>query len=258
MEKEQMMMTMIKTNKIIVTLLLSLILCNRIIAQKVDSTNCIILIKDLQTNKSIDSAIISLEYIKGELNIGLVDSCTHIKLELGMEYAITIEKHGYSFLKEKFNIIKEPDRLDFIKTFYLAPIEESVSLLPVFLFKKNSCNFMDKSKIKEDLEWFIPWLKEYPQYALEIEGFTDINEKDQEVLSLKRAEVIQKLLVKGGIEKKRILINTNHKAYQPYIFINSQEGVKRGTIADEKTILTDDKNYLRQYNRRVSCSLKMR
>jgi outer membrane protein OmpA-like peptidoglycan-associated protein len=83
--------------------------------------------------------------------------------------------------------------------------------IPTVYFKENSLEINTDSLVlrhesKEFMKFLSDLLSDNPTMVLEIMGNCDRKEKNKEELSLKRAEVIQKMLCDAGFEKARIKI----------------------------------------------------
>jgi outer membrane protein OmpA-like peptidoglycan-associated protein len=192
-------------------------------------------VKDAKTMEPLKAKI---EIVDNEKNEKIVDLTSNeatgkfvASLPSGKNYGLSVNKEGYMFHSENFNIADTSEFEKVKKEVLLQPIEVGTKIV-----LKNIFFDYDKATLREssyaELNKVIDVLNENPKLVIEISGHTD-NRGSMEYnmnLSRERAKAVVEYLVKQGINKDRL-------KYKGYAF--------KQPIADNDT----EKG--RQLNRRV-------
>lgn len=128
-----------------------------------------------------------------------------VALPAGKDYTFTVNKKGYLFQSELFELNKEKPQTTVHKDIVLKPIKlnESIALKNI-LFNTNSYELQPISLI--ELNTVLQLLRENSTLRLRINGHTD-NKGSQainEPLSANRAKSVVDFLIKNGIAKDRL------------------------------------------------------
>jgi outer membrane protein OmpA-like peptidoglycan-associated protein len=128
-----------------------------------------------------------------------------VSLPAGKNYAIHVEKDGYLFHSENFNIPDSAAYQEITKNIELKKIEigKSIVLKNIF-FDLDKATLRDASKA--ELERLIKLLKKHGSIEIEISGHTDSqgSKAYNQDLSQRRAESVVNYLVEHGISKSRL------------------------------------------------------
>lgn len=184
-----------------------------------------ILVKDAATKKPIQGAALDIRNLSTETPFfsartdreGDILAC----LPLGEDYAVNIQKVGYLFHSEQFELKAEyASDKPYILTIYLqtiptaentivtkndtTPLRKPIILKNVF-FATNSAEL--RSLSKTELDQLKKLLDENPKMHIQINGHTD-NEGDEaknQTLSENRAKAVRQYLIDKGIAADRML-----------------------------------------------------
>jgi outer membrane protein OmpA-like peptidoglycan-associated protein len=193
------------------------------------------IVKDVKTLQPLKA---SIEIVDNEKNEKIVELTSNeatgkfvASLPAGKNYGLSVNKEGYMFHSENFNIADTSEFEQVKKEVLLQPIEVGTKIV-----LKNIFFDYDKATLREssftELNKVVDVLKENPKLVIEISGHTD-NRGSLEYnikLSRERAKSVVDYLIDHGIEKSRL-------KYEGYAF--------KQPIADNDT----EKG--RQLNRRV-------
>lgn len=128
-----------------------------------------------------------------------------VTLPAGRNYGIAVQKEGYLFHSENFNIADSSDYNEVVINIGLQEIEvgSEITLNNIFFdYKKSTIN----KESRLELDRIIKLMDEYPSLKIEISGHTDNIGSAQynKELSEKRAKSVVEYLVGNGITKNRL------------------------------------------------------
>ncbi|MDC3406912.1 OmpA family protein [Bacteroidia bacterium] len=128
-----------------------------------------------------------------------------VPLKTNMKYALTIDKDGYLFFTEFYNMpaIQRDQAIELFIDLEKIELGNSVVLKNIF-FDTDKSDIKDESK--QELEKLINFLSENNSIRIEISGHTDNvgDSKHNMVLSENRAKSVCDFLTNNGIEKSRL------------------------------------------------------
>lgn len=128
-----------------------------------------------------------------------------VPLKINMKYALTIDKDGYLFYTEFYNMpaIQRDQPIELFIDLEKIELGNSVVLKNIF-FDTDKSDIKDESK--QELEKLINFLSENNSIRIEISGHTDNvgDSKHNMVLSENRAKSVCDFLTNNGIEKSRL------------------------------------------------------
>ena len=128
-----------------------------------------------------------------------------VPLKINMKYALTIDKDGYLFYTEFYNMpaIQRDQPIELFIDLEKIELGNSVVLKNIF-FDTDKSDIKDESK--QELEKLIDFLSENNSIRIEISGHTDNvgDSKHNMVLSENRAKSVCDFLTNNGIEKSRL------------------------------------------------------
>ncbi|MGM0649586.1 MAG: OmpA family protein [Bacteroidota bacterium] len=193
------------------------------------------IVKDVKTMEPLKASIEIVDNDKNEkiveLNSNEATGKFVASLPAGKNYGLSVNKEGYMFHSENFNIADTSGFEKVKKEVLLQPIEVGTKIV-----LKNIFFDYDKATLREssfnELNKVVDVLKDNPNLVIEISGHTD-NRGSLEYnleLSRERAKSVVDYLIEKGIDKSRL-------EYKGYAF--------------EKPIADNDTEKGRQMNRRV-------
>jgi outer membrane protein OmpA-like peptidoglycan-associated protein len=128
-----------------------------------------------------------------------------VPLKINMKYALTIDKDGYLFYTEFYNMpaIQRDQPIELFIDLEKIELGNSVVLKNIF-FDTDKSDIKDESK--QELEKLIDFLSKNNSIRIEISGHTDNvgDSKHNMVLSENRAKSVCDFLTNNGIEKSRL------------------------------------------------------
>ncbi len=182
---------------------------------------------DKKTNKTLPS---SVELTENSASKPLMKVQTDeqgayfITLPTGKEFTFTVNRRGYLFHSELYDLHnKEADSV-YQKDIYLQPVELNVvSTFNNIQFSSNSYELPKGANI--ELDKLVQILIENSTLTVKITGHTDNIGKaeDNLILSTNRAKTIVDYLVKKGIDSKRLTYK-GYGSLQPIADVNTEAG----------------------------------
>lgn len=182
---------------------------------------------DAKTNKGLPSAV---ELIDNSNNKALMHIQTDelgkyfVPLPSGKDYTFTVNRKGYLFYTELYELSKKQSDSTYQKDIALQPVElNKVFTFNNIQFQTNSYQLLPVSLI--ELDKLLQVLIDNPTLKIQINGHTDNtgNEKDNLILSTNRAKAVADYLVSKNIDAARL----SYKGYgssKPVAANNSEEG----------------------------------
>lgn len=128
-----------------------------------------------------------------------------ISLPAGKNYGIAVEKDGYLFHSENFNLERKAKYREIEKIIELEKIQKGSKII-----LRNVFFDFDKSDLKDEsvfeLNRLLKLLEKYPEINLQLEGHTDSHGSDEYNISLsqRRIDSVKDYLVKNGLNSNRI------------------------------------------------------
>lgn len=165
-------------------------------------------VTDHKTGKGLPS---SVELFDNDNNKALMKVQTDekgeyfITLPTGRDYTFTVNRKGYLFYSEQYNLSKKEADSTYQKNITLQPVELHANFVfNNILFKTNSYELPSAAYI--ELDKLLQVLNENPSIKLEISGHTDNvgKQEDNLLLSTNRAKAIVGYLNSKGVDTKRL------------------------------------------------------
>ena len=163
---------------------------------------------DAKTNKGLPCAV---ELIDNSNNKALMRIQTDelgkyfIPLPSGKDYTFTVNRKGYLFYSELYELSKKQSDSTYQKNIALQPVELNViTAFKNIQFRTNSYQLLPVSLI--ELDKLLQVLNDNPALKIQIDGHTDNigKESDNLILSSNRAKSVVDYLVSKGIDSKRL------------------------------------------------------
>lgn len=128
-----------------------------------------------------------------------------ITLPVGRNYTFTVNRKGYMFYSDVFDLADKPSDSVYEKNIGLQPVELNASVrLKNIQFESKSVNLEPVSMI--ELNKLVQLMNDNPSVKIRINGHTDDvgNDKDNLKLSESRAKAVVDYLISKGIDAKRL------------------------------------------------------
>jgi len=163
---------------------------------------------DAKTNKGLPCAV---ELIDNSNNKALMRIQTdelgkyYIPLPSGKDYTFTVNRKGYLFYSELYELSKNQSDSTYQKDIALQPVElNTITAFKNIQFQTNSYQLLPVSLI--ELDKLLQVLNDNPAVKIQINGHTDNTgkESDNLILSTNRAKSVVDYLVSKGIDLKRL------------------------------------------------------
>lgn len=184
-------------------------------------------VTDHKTGKGLPS---SVELFDNDNNKALMKVQTDekgeyfITLPTGRDYTFTVNRKGYLFYSEQYNLSKKEADSTYQKNIALQPVALHANFVfNNILFKNNSYELPSAAFI--ELDKLLQVLNENPSIKLEISGHTDNvgKQEDNLLLSTNRAKAIVGYLNSKGIDTKRLTYK-GYGASKPIVDNGSEAG----------------------------------
>ncbi|HSR39787.1 MAG TPA: OmpA family protein, partial [Phnomibacter sp.] len=156
-----------------------------------------------------------------------------VTLPVGNNYSFTVNRQGYLFYSDRFDLSGQPADSTYEKNIALQPIQVNASLeLKNILYETNSFKLNPSSFI--ELDKLVQLLKDNPSIKVQINGHTDNVGKpaDNLLLSANRAKSVVEYLISKGIDKTRLTAK-GFGATQPV----ADNGTETGRAKNRRTEL---------------------
>lgn len=155
---------------------------------------------DVETNDTLTNVNLKIYGTDGSSREYKSDSLgvfPKIDLKPNTSYSLVINKSKYLNAKGKETTVGLLTSKKFIHEYALQRLKNTgCPMLPIIYFMKNEIK-------SSETKWLIELLSENPTIIIQIQGFRDKSEKKK--ISKQRAENYKTLLVKMGINKKRLV-----------------------------------------------------
>lgn len=166
------------------------------------------LVRDAKTKKPLQTSVVLTPLDERPNTTSYTNKNTGIfvvPLKADIRYALTIDKKGYLFHSEYFDMPNVPTDEPFEITIDLQQLEvgKSVVLNNIFF---DTDKFILKGESKTELEKLLTFLKENNEINIEIAGHTDNvgSSSYNQKLSENRAMAVSNYLIENGIDKTRL------------------------------------------------------
>lgn len=128
-----------------------------------------------------------------------------VPLPVGKDYAFSVNKKGYLFFSDNFSLKSSSQDSSFERNIALQPLDTSAVLVLHNIFF-DTRQYTLKIESVTELNRLVNLMKENPTLVTEIGGHTDDvgNDKDNQLLSERRAQAVVKYLVEKGIQPERL------------------------------------------------------
>lgn len=193
---------------------------------------------DQKTGKGLPSAV-ELTDLSTQITVSKVQTDETgnylVTLPVGKDYAFNVNRKGYLFFSENFNLSQSADSV-FNIDIPLQPIEANATIvLRNIFFDVNKFDLKPEST--SELDKLAALLRENPTVRIQISGHTDNVGKaeDNLVLSNNRAQAVVKYLVAHGIEQARLTFK-GYGATMPVADNASEEGKAKNRRTELKVI----------------------
>ncbi len=184
-------------------------------------------VRDSKTQKGLPSAV-ELTDINTRQIISLVETDETgnylITLPTGRDYAFNVNRKGYLFYSENFQLAQRAPDSTYIIDIELQPITKDASIvLKNIFYETGSKELSPDSEV--ELAKLVQLLKDNPGLKIQINGHTDAVGKanDNLVLSNGRAQSVMDYLIRNGIQSARLSFK-GFGASQPIADNNTEEG----------------------------------
>ncbi|HSC37928.1 MAG TPA: OmpA family protein, partial [Chitinophagaceae bacterium] len=159
-----------------------------------------------------------------------------ITLPVGRDYAFNVNRRGYLFFSENFNLGQKAPDSTYNIDIPLQPLEANATIvLRNIFFDVNKYELKPESQV--ELDNVVKLMKENPTLKIQINGHTDNVGKaaDNLALSTNRAKAVVLYITSKGIEAPR-LYSQGFGATQPVADNNSEEGRAQNRRTELKVI----------------------
>lgn len=128
-----------------------------------------------------------------------------VPLPTGKDYAFNVNRKGYLFYSDNFSLKNKPSDSMFVRDIPLVPLDTSAVMVLYNIFF-DTRQFTLKPGSEVELNKLLGLMQENPTLITEISGHTDNigMDKDNMILSERRAQAVVKYLVDKGIPAERL------------------------------------------------------
>ena len=165
-------------------------------------------VTDSKTNKGLPSSVqLSVDSSQQVLSAVQTDETGFyfMTLPVGKNYTFTVNRKGYLFYSDVFNLADKPSDSTYEKNISLEPVELNATVrLKNIQFPSKSFELEPVSMI--ELNQLVQLMNDNPSIKIQINGYTDNvgNEADNLRLSEDRSKSVVKYLISKGIDAKRL------------------------------------------------------
>jgi outer membrane protein OmpA-like peptidoglycan-associated protein len=184
-------------------------------------------VTDAKTNKGLPCSVeLHVDSSRQVLSNVQTDETGYyfITLPVNRNYTFTVNRKGYLFYSDVFNLADKPSDSVYEKNISLQPVELNATVrLKNIQFNSKSFQLQPVSLI--ELDKLVELMNENPTMKIRINGYTDNvgNDADNLLLSDNRAKAVVDYLVSKGIDKKR-LSSKGFGETQPVADNSTEEG----------------------------------
>ncbi|HEY8397426.1 MAG TPA: OmpA family protein [Flavihumibacter sp.] len=196
-------------------------------------------VRDSKTLKGLPSAV-ELTDINTRETLSLVETDETgnylITLPIGRDYMFNVNRKGYLFFSENFQLSQRTPDSTYVINIDLQPITRDATIeLKNIFYESGSAALSAQSEV--ELDKLVQLLKDNPTLRIQINGHTDAVGKaaDNLALSNGRAQAVVNYLVKKGIQPAR-LTHKGFGATQPVADNSTEEGRARNRRTELKVI----------------------
>lgn len=196
-------------------------------------------VRDSKTLKGLPSAV-ELTDINTRETLSLVETDETgnylITLPIGRDYMFNVNRKGYLFFSENFQLSQRTPDSTYVINIGLQPITRDATIeLKNIFYESGSAALSAQSEV--ELDKLVQLLKDNPTLRIQINGHTDAVGKaaDNLALSNGRAQAVVNYLVKKGIQPAR-LTHKGFGATQPVADNSTEEGRARNRRTELKVI----------------------
>jgi len=164
---------------------------------------------DKDSRNSITDADIKITDVEDgyarNIKSNIKDGKYFIVLSKGKKYDVAVQKAGYTFYSEKFDLKNVSKFSAVLKDIQLSPIRKGTRLiLRNLYFKYNSARLLKESDY--EMKRLLNLMKKNPAMKIEVSGHTDNigSLKFNKELSLKRAQAVKVYMIKNGLKGDRV------------------------------------------------------
>ncbi len=165
-------------------------------------------VTDVKTNKGLPCSVeLSVDSSQQVLSNVQTDETGYyfITLPVNKNYTFTVNRKGYLFYSDVFDLADKPSDSVYEKNIALQPVELDATVrLKNIQFSSKSYKLEPVSMI--ELNKLIQLMNDNPSMKIQINGYTDDvgNDADNLLLSQNRSKAVVEYLVSKGIDAKRL------------------------------------------------------
>lgn len=174
------------------------------------------------------------------LESNVKDGKYFIVLSKGKKYDVAVQKQGYTFYSEVFDLKNLESFNAIIRNMELSPVKKGTRMiLRNIYFQYNSDRLLKESNL--EMKRLLSLMKRNRSIRIEISGHTDAigSKAFNKKLSLKRAERVKRYLVRRGIRKDR-LVAVGYAFEKPLVEEGTKEEMKKNRRVEIKILSTGD------------------